>query len=257
MLRRLWAGSRAPAHNLTSSLCRSPQQFLFRQVHFSPRSRILRHGPQNNHHHHHQWGKSSRQLHARIYGSVYTSIGFLVLNEALDWEVRRNLGIETVQNITLEADSARKWRKFYETGESLLAAYSGAEVEHHEGAIRFREEAGWGDELETRVLTAPDPEVEGGTLVLCLSVLRDPEEEIYFSEHGNRLTDATMTVLPEVEAFARALPASPKVRGAMILLQQDGDWKSLYYDGTRWINIVYLEWQTAESMGLPSAHEVE
>jgi hypothetical protein len=177
------------------------------------------------------------------------SIGFLVLNEGLDWDTRRSMGVDTVQWITLESDTQRKWDKFYETGESLLAAYSEAEeVEYHTVCVRFDKT------LEARILTAPDPEVEGGTLILCLGTLRDPAEdedqETYFSEHGNRLTDATEAMLPEIEALARSLPASPKVRGAMLLLSQDGDWKSLYWDGRRWINIIFLEWQTAESMGL-------
>jgi hypothetical protein len=176
-----------------------------------------------------------------------------VLNEALDWETRCALAVDMVQSITLEDDVEERSRKFYATGESLLVAYSGAEIEHHEGAIRLRADDGWGDNLETRILTAPDPDFEGGTLVLGLATLRDPGKETYFAVHGNRITDATESVLSEMEVFASTLPASPRVRGALLLLDQNGDWKCVYWDGKRWINIVYLEWQTAGSMGLPPA----
>ncbi|KAI3325446.1 hypothetical protein HD806DRAFT_490319 [Xylariaceae sp. AK1471] len=257
MLRLLRVGSRNPAHDLTSRLCRWPrsQQSITGQLHFSSRPGIPRHGPRTNNHD--QNGKGPRQLHAHIFCSIYTSIGFLVLNEALDWDTRRALAVDTVQSITLEMDTEQRWRKFYETGESLLAAYSGAEVEHHEGAIRLRADDGWGDEIETRILTAPDPDVEGGILVLSLTTLRDPEEETYLPINGNRLTDATEAVLPEIEAFASRLPNSPRVRGAILLLEQNRDWKCVYWDGKRWINIVYLEWQTAESMNLPSENDFE
>ncbi|TGJ84568.1 hypothetical protein E0Z10_g4183 [Xylaria hypoxylon] len=248
MLRQLGVGCRNPAHSLTSRLFRSPQlpSSLSWQQRLFSQSKIPRHGPRTNHYR--QNGNGTRQLQARIYGSIYTSIGFLVLNEALDWDVRRAMGVETVENIALEKDANEMWRKFEETGQSLLAAYTGADVEYHEDAIRVPSDV---DSVEAKVFTAPDPDVEGGIMLLCLAELKDPEGDTYFASNGNRLTDVTDSLAPKVEAFASSLEASPKVRGVMLLLQQDGDWKSLYWDGKRWLNVVYLEWQTAESMGLP------
>ncbi|KAI0537461.1 hypothetical protein GGR58DRAFT_471662 [Xylaria digitata] len=254
MLRQLGLGCRNPAQSLTSRLFRSSQQSsLPRQRHFFSQSRIPRRASRANHHRQHgnsrQRGNSRRQLHARIYGSIYTSIGFLVLNDALDWDARRALAVETVQYITMEREVKEKWRKFYETGQSLLAAYSGNDVEYLKDAIRVPSDL---DYLEVKIFRASDPDVEGGTMLLCLAALEDPEGDTYIPANGNRLTDATDALVPEIEALASTLPASPRVRGVMVLLQQDGDWKSLYWDGKRWINVVYLEWQTAESMGLPS-----
>ncbi|KAF2966249.1 hypothetical protein GQX73_g7343 [Xylaria multiplex] len=180
------------------------------------------------------------------------TLGFLVLNEALDWETRRKMGVDRVQYITMEREVKEKWRKFYETGQSLLAAYSGSDIEELEDAIRIPSDL---DCLEVKIFRTPDPDVEGGTLLLCLAAIGDPEGDTYIPAYGNRLTDTADALLPGIEALASTLPASPRVRSVMVLLEQDGDWKSLYWDGKRWINVVYLEWQTAESLGLPSHDE--
>ncbi|KAI1323363.1 hypothetical protein F5Y16DRAFT_348270 [Xylariaceae sp. FL0255] len=268
MLRRLWTGSRAPAHSFTSGLSKGPQSALPRRpLHTFTRPRIPPHGERRNYHHHHQHqqnGHKGPQVLQKtgIYCSVYTSIGYLVLNEDLDWHERLDLAIDKVQDVTLEPDFEKKWTKFIDLGHSLLDKFSGAEIEEHQGEIRLRDDSGWGgsnDQLRTRLYTAPDPDVEGGVLVLCLGILKDLDDtETYLSGGGgNRLTDCTEAIIPEMEYFARRLPESPRVRGAMIVLQEDGDWKSLYWDGKRWINIVYLEWQTAESMGLVRVKDEE
>lgn len=217
MLRQLLAWCRNPPHSLTSSLMRSSQsqRSLSWQRHFFSRSGIPRHGPRTNQYRHN--GNRKRQLHASLHTTIYVSITALILNEELDWAERRSLAIETIQNITGEEDLREKWRKFYETGVSLLAAYSGADLEYHEGAIRVP--AGLGC-FETRLFTTPDPEVEGGTLVLCLAAVRGAGGDTYFAENGNRLTDITVAIVPDVEVFASSLEASPRVRGAMVLLDR-------------------------------------
>ncbi|CAJ2508988.1 Uu.00g140140.m01.CDS01 [Anthostomella pinea] len=246
MLRRLWAGSRVPARSLSSN--------IGRQLHSPPtgRSRISqheipRHGPRTHTNH-----RPSKLLQAGIYGSIYTSIGFLVLNEALDWPTRKAIGVETVQSITLEEDEEIKCARFWETGQSLFEAYTGCEEVEHHGPVRLLgdPDQGWlhDDVLQTRTMTAPDPEKPGGTIFLFLGVLLDPED-VYITEYGNRLTDATEAILPALEEFARERKVG---RGVFVLLENggEGNWKSVYFDGTRWINVVYLEWQTAESLGL-------
>ncbi|RWA11540.1 hypothetical protein EKO27_g3581 [Xylaria grammica] len=253
MLRQLGVGCRNPAHSLASRLFRSPrpQSRLSWQRHFFSQSRIPRQaprsGPQTNYHR--QNGNGARQLHAGIYASVCVSIGFLVLNDTLDFKVRRRIGIEVVQSVTGQKDVKERWIKFYETGHWLLTAYCGGHVEYHEDAIRAPDDCGL---VNVTIFSSRDPDVEGGTVVLCLVALRNQEGDTYFPTNGNRLTDVTESLIPKVEAFASGLEASPKVRGAMVLLEEDGDWKSLYWDGMRWINVVYLEWQTAESMGFLS-----
>ncbi|GAP88575.2 hypothetical protein SAMD00023353_7000500 [Rosellinia necatrix] len=171
-----------------------------------------------------------------------------MLNEALDWDQRMSTAIETVERITHEKNVRRMWSIFYETGQALLATYSGAEVVYHHDAVRVPSKGGWAGELEIKMFTSPDPEVEGGVLVLCLATLGD-QMDTYVTVDTNQLTDATEAIIPGVEEFASTLQGSPKVRGAILILQDNGNWKNVYWDGRRWINIIYLEWQTAESMG--------
>ncbi|KAI0870181.1 hypothetical protein GGS24DRAFT_493191 [Hypoxylon argillaceum] len=249
MLRQLWAAYRNPARSLSASFLRSPrpqptspwQRYLF------SRSGISRQGPRISHHG--QNTKGPRPLQARVYATIFVSIGFLVLDEELDWQMRCMIARDVVQHITLAPDTDCRQARFWKMGKMLLAEYSGSEVEHHEDVCHIPADAVWASDLGTRVLTAPDPEVEGGTLVLCLASLRGLDNEFYLPATNNRLYDVASTLIPQIEAFARGLDASPRVRGAM-LLEEKGAWISLYWDGTRWINVIYLEWQTAESIGL-------
>ncbi|KAI1340713.1 hypothetical protein F5Y15DRAFT_49447 [Xylariaceae sp. FL0016] len=267
MLPRIWAGSRAQFRDLTR-VCLSPTSHplagLARQT-IIPSARlkttaaakvaIKSKGSRHQGSSHQSNQQRPRQLEAKVYGTIYVSIGFLVLNEALDWHARRDLGIRTVQDITLERDDTQKWQKYHSTSLEVFGAYVGG-VEHvvAHGTLHLPPSAGWDDALETRLYSALDPEssVAEERIVLCVGALRaDETEDVYVSEHGNRLTDATEDLLAPYEAFARSLGAR---RGGLLLLQEDGDWKSMYWDGLRWINIIYLEWQTAESMMLPCAH---
>lgn len=168
----------------------------------------------------------------------------MVCNEELDWKTRSLVAIGAVQNIMSEPDVIGKWSKFYETCELILGAYSGGEVEYHEGAVRIPAGVSWAaSDRQIRIMTAPDPEVEGGTLLLCLVALDESKEDVYIASHGDSdlYTDVALDMIPEVEAFARRLPLSPKVRGGMVVLDPAGSWKSLYWDGRRWINLVYLD----------------
>ncbi|KAI1111176.1 hypothetical protein F5Y14DRAFT_454330 [Nemania sp. NC0429] len=188
-------------------------------------------------------GKSPRRLHAGIYGMILVPIEYMVLDETLDMEARRHKALITINAIEEEKNVAARWRKFYETGEAVLAAFSGAEVESHEGAVRVPAGSSWAVNADrVRVLTTPDPDVEGGTFLVCL-VLMGKTKDVYIATHvdSNPTTDIALDMIPGVEAFARSLPESPKVRGAMVVLQDPiGDFKSLYWDGKRWINIVFI-----------------
>lgn len=176
------------------------------------------------------------------------SIVMLVTDESIDYQTRQDLAFATVYNIMHEPDHKTKIARYWATGQFMLASYSGSEIQVH-GKLRPDPASGWtDDELEAVVLTAPDPDWPDGTLVFCQAVLHDPDPDaVYIAEHGNRATDAAEALLAQVEEFAR--DHGGPVRGGLLLMQPNGDWKSLYWDSKRWINVVYLEWQTAASMG--------
>ncbi|KAI0179873.1 hypothetical protein GGR52DRAFT_216180 [Hypoxylon sp. FL1284] len=202
-----------------------------------------------------------RRAHARtlraaasgIYGTIFMSIVMLVADESMSYQSRQALALSSVYDIMQERDPDEKIRRYWATGRAALEAYAAAGGPDDVvvcGAVRPDPRAGWADdEIDAVVMTAPDPEWPGGTLVFCQAVLFDMEPDaIYVAEHGNRATDAAEALLVTVEEFARDLGGP--VRGGLLIMQPSGDWKSLYFDGKRWINVVYLEWQTAASMGL-------
>ncbi|KAI1421225.1 hypothetical protein F5Y12DRAFT_39749 [Xylaria sp. FL1777] len=242
MLRQLWAWCRNPRYSLTSSLTRSshPQPGLAWQRHFFSPSGIARRAPRF--HQYHQNGSRSRQLRAHIHTSIYMSITALVLNDAMDIDFGRAMCIRLILKIADEKDPDQKWRIFCETIQQLLSRFSDSQLECHEGAIRVP------SFLETRLLTAPDPEVEGGTLVVFLGMVKDAGNDPYLIDNGRWITNVALTILPEIEAFASGLESSPKVRGVALLLEPDGSWKSLYWDGKRWMNVLFLEWQDSETL---------
>ncbi|KAI1773234.1 hypothetical protein F4818DRAFT_121283 [Hypoxylon cercidicola] len=210
-----------------------------RQSFFSHHVAIPRGGPR---------ARPSRVLRASqsgIYGTVFMSIVMLVTDASMDYGARQDLAFSIVHSIMHERDPEVQLLTYWATGQWMLAGYAGADVEVH-GRLRA---PGWADdELEAVVMTAPDPEWRGGTLVVCQAVLFDPDpDDVYVAEHGNRATDAAEALLVKVEEFARG--HGGPVRGGILLMQPNGDWKSVYFDGKRWINVVYLEWQTAASMG--------
>lgn len=194
-------------------------------------------------------------LRAHIYGTLFLSIALLVPDESLTWDARCELGIKTVQDIVRQDTYAQKKHEFIMTGAALLALYSGGgadDVQVHEAPLAVTAASQMEGQLQNLVLTAPDPEVEGGTLVLCQSVFVDDHEpDFYVSTHGSMNNDAAEALIPPFEEFARKLQAAGggPVRGAMLVLQASGDWKCIYWDGKRWFNLIFLEWQTAESMG--------
>ncbi|KAJ8126437.1 hypothetical protein O1611_g7199 [Lasiodiplodia mahajangana] len=79
----------------------------------------------------------------------------------------------------------------------------------HDDKICIPASAGWGRDLQVAVLTAPDPEVEGGIIVLSIAVILDAAGT-YIPQHGSRIIDAALTIIPEVEAFASGLAESPR-----------------------------------------------
>ncbi|OTB02059.1 hypothetical protein M426DRAFT_25070 [Hypoxylon sp. CI-4A] len=177
------------------------------------------------------------------------SIAMLVTDTSIDYRERQEIALKTVYDIILEADEATKVQRYWDTGLSLLHKYSAAEIQDH-GSLSPDPELGWReDELETRLMTTPDPDYPRSTFVFCQAVLYDhePDDSVYVAQHGNRATDATEALLPAFEAFVERCDGP--VRGVILLMQPNGDWKSVYFDGKRWINVVYLEWQTPATLG--------
>ncbi|KAI0429906.1 hypothetical protein F5Y09DRAFT_309101 [Xylaria sp. FL1042] len=220
-----------------------PQPSLAWQRHFFSRSGIPRHGPRTNQYR--QYGSRPRQLSAGVQCTIWTSLASLALSEDIDWEEFRFQTLAIIHSITREEDEGERWRKLCAVSGSALASFSETELEHfgrHTAPIQVPYD------VVTGIMTAPDPEVEGGTLVVCIGMVVRTKEGLYLTEHGDRLTDLSQDIMPKIEAFARNLEGSPKVRGCLVLLDQDGGWKSLYWDGRRWINIIFVECQTAESM---------
>ncbi|KAI1848614.1 hypothetical protein JX266_005473 [Neoarthrinium moseri] len=190
--------------------------------------------------------KNSSVLYANIYGSIYLSIALLVTDDSLDWLTRRHAGVEAVQEITLAKDFATKTKNFWALGPALLHAYSGKDVEHHEG-LQPTEESGMVDELEVRLMTVPDPDDSDTTLFLCQATFKsEAEPEFYVATRSNRMEDAAYSLMPSVDKVNQQHLAA---RGLLLLLYPDGSFHCLYYDGRRWLNLLFLEWQTAESMG--------
>ncbi|KAK8135641.1 hypothetical protein PG984_003581 [Apiospora sp. TS-2023a] len=237
-------------HRLFSGNAALQQQ----KLHIRPPQGIPRQCP-SQHRSRHGASPKPTVLRAHIYGTLFLSIALLVPDESLTWDARCELGIKTVQDIVRPATYAEKKHEFMMTGAALLALYSGGQaddVQVHEQPLVATAESQMEGQLQNLVLTAPDPEVKGGTLVLCQSVfLDDHEPEFYVSTYGSMNNDAAEALIPPFEDFARKLQAAGggPVRGAMLLLQASGDWKCIYWDGKRWFNLIFLEWQTAESMG--------
>ncbi|KAI1258690.1 hypothetical protein F5Y18DRAFT_339049 [Xylariaceae sp. FL1019] len=255
MLRRLrvWSCTRTPS--LVSNIRRTSQSISSRQQLFSSRPNIPRPRPRNSRHNNgsgHNGHNGSYQLQSSIYASVYTTIGFIVANETLDMADRQEIGLRFVESIVLDPDETRRYQTFFAQGRELLGGFSGTEATDH---VFHTSETGWNPaELDVRLHSTPDPEVEGGRLFFCLASIKDLEaSQLYIDELDipSQLRDAAYAIFPVIGTFIEGLPNSPRVRGALCILQ-DKQWISLYWDGKRWINFVFLEWQTAESMGLPS-----
>ncbi|KAI0160200.1 hypothetical protein GGR57DRAFT_409773 [Xylariaceae sp. FL1272] len=255
MLRRLrvWSRTRTPSLTLISHIHRTPPFISPKQKFFSSRPNIPHPHPQNSRHNNNGSSHdSSYQLQSSIYASVYTTIAFIVANETLDIAERQDIGLKFVESIVLDPDETRRYHTFFSQGRELLAGFSGTEATDHDFRIS---ETGWNpDELDVRLHSTPDPEVDGGRLFFCLAAIKDLEASRLSIEQLDipfRLRDAAYAIFPVIDTFMDGLPNSPRVRGALCILQ-DKQWMSLYWDGRRWINFVFLEWQTAESMGLPS-----
>ncbi|KAI0104665.1 hypothetical protein GGR51DRAFT_521676 [Nemania sp. FL0031] len=241
-LRARWAGLRGPVYSLAPVLRRFPRPHVIEKWRFS-QSRILRYCA--GAHDSRRWGlKGPVQLQARIYGTVFMSIGLLVLNEELDWKTRVSQAVRVVHDITSKENASDKFRKCFFTWAELLAAYSGEVLGLYSCPIL--DGSGWGSELQLDILTTSDPEVEGGALVLGVAFVWD--WALHNHPENGGLDDAVLTLIPEVEKVANSLPESPKVRGGLVILEHTGEWKSFYWDGKRWIKILFLEWQSPESI---------
>lgn len=164
--------------------------------------------------------------------------------DELNWAERRTVGIDTVQHITGEEDSEEMRRKFYELGPMILQAFTNADVQETVYVYDPRDPPSF----DCKIYSSADPDVEGGTLVLYLVALNSNADDTHVLEYGNRVTDIASGLIPHCENLAKTLSESSRVRGAMVLLEEDGSWKSMYWDGKRWLNVVFLEWQTPESL---------
>ncbi|KAI1296977.1 hypothetical protein F5Y03DRAFT_291997 [Xylaria venustula] len=253
MLRQFLGGCRSPPRILTSSLIRQsqPQPRFLLQRNFFSRSGIPRHGPRTNQHG--QNGNRPRYLYAHIHCTIYLSVMSIYLTEAEDWWKWRRMAIHMMIETLAEEDVTQKWKNLWALSHWLLQRFSGIEhIDYHH--INFREN-GWGipNSIEARLMTAPDPDVEGGTLMLFVGMEMDAQQETYVVENGDPPMPHLGLIAPAMETFAREeLETWPRVRGAIVLVEHDG-WTCVYWDGKRWINVNFLEWQTRESM----AHIIE
>ncbi|ORY58724.1 uncharacterized protein BCR38DRAFT_446388, partial [Pseudomassariella vexata] len=184
-----------------------------------------------------------------LFGAIYVSIGLLVVSEPdLDFQGRQQLGVDIVQSLTQEKDQETRHQRFWEIGPVILESHSGFPVTQH-GALPLDSKSEWRNQIETQVFSAPDPDDREKNFVVCQVYFKEPQDlEFYVSVYGNLLTDVTEDIIPTYENTAKALNVN---RGVLLLLAPNGDWKSIYYDGKRYVSVVFLEWQTAESMGLP------
>ncbi|KAH8664514.1 hypothetical protein BX600DRAFT_464580, partial [Xylariales sp. PMI_506] len=269
MFRRLWQGCRSP--QLTSRLRYNtagdvrlkgvgPSRLL------PPTRSWIRYGDGARKDH-----RRPAMLLAGIYGPIFLSIALLVTDETLDWPTRSQIGMQVVQSVVGQPDHESKTHNFWSLGPALLKEYVGStgEIEYHNHygtsdqdgagdvvgnnhyrALRPTEESGMEDQLDVRLMTAPDPDHPGGTVVLCQVAVATAEEEPedYVALHGGWAEDVAYSLFPAFERFAGSLPGP--ARGVMLVLYPQGNWYCLYWDGKRWLNLLFLEWQTAASMGL-------
>ncbi|KAI0404693.1 hypothetical protein F4802DRAFT_565955 [Xylaria palmicola] len=243
MLRQLWSGGRNPARTLANgrhlgSFCRPSQlrQSPSCQRHFLSRANIRPPSPQTNNYR--QDGEGPPLLHGGIHGTVILSLCFFLLNykpEYYDSHIIQ--GENYVYNIARERDPEKRTKKLYEVGDYLLSALG--EVENHGRPFSVPEEG----DVDFRVLTAPNPRVKGGKTLLCLVPLRSLGDQTRLDASGNRFKDVSEAMIPKIEAFAGRWPGS---RGAMLILDETGDWMTLLWDGKKWLNIAFLEWQSED-----------
>ncbi|KAI0127583.1 hypothetical protein BJ170DRAFT_683418 [Xylariales sp. AK1849] len=192
-----------------------------------------------------------RQTHKTLRAGVlrsafFMSAALLLFDPNLDWNARRQTAIDLVQSVTMEEDIDVKLKNYWEIGPWLLEHYCEKPVTQH-GSLPLGPDSEWRDQIETRVFSAPDPDDPEKTFVVCQVCFKDRNEpEFYVSIHGNLLTDVTEDILPAFEEVGKAQGIN---RGAILVLSPSDEWKSVYFDGNRYISVGFLEWQTAELMG--------
>lgn len=124
------------------------------------------------------------------------------------------------------------------TGQSLLAAYSGGDVESRtDPPILYALDCA----ITHEIFTTPDPEVEGGMLVACLAV-EAGSWDMKPAFDSYRFSATKKVLMNEVERVASTLDSAPRVRGAIAILQPDYSLSCLYWDGKQWINAVFYDW---------------
>ncbi|KAI0845406.1 hypothetical protein F5Y00DRAFT_246480 [Daldinia vernicosa] len=227
MFRRLWTGLRSPATTNVSKIWPRPQS---RTSFFTSRTAYRQHGSGTRR-------SQPKVLHAGVYGIIAMDIALLVTDESMSLKERSDLAIRTIDHITDAPDDATKLRRFWETGQSLLEKYSGAAVEHH-GHLRLDQFGD--DQLEARLMVAPDPDVPGGSFILCQAALFE-ELRPYENRAGQALLSAT-------EAFAQHRDGL--ARGVLLMIDMTcGDCATLYFDGKRWFNIAFFQFVSPQDLG--------
>ncbi|KAJ3554590.1 hypothetical protein NPX13_g10575 [Xylaria arbuscula] len=178
-----------------------------------------------------------------IHCTIYLSIAAVTIWGDMDWRLARMAGIDCVQHVTGQETWDDMKREFFRMGRVLLAELAvGTEITE---IVCTPEDPHF---FDCKVYSVPDKEVEGGTFMLYLVALNEETDETHVIEHGNRVTDVATSLIPQFEAMAKTCNEKSRLRGAMVLLEEDGSWKSLYWDGIRWVNLVFFEWQTPDSL---------
>ncbi|KAI1478656.1 hypothetical protein F4774DRAFT_384660 [Daldinia eschscholtzii] len=169
----------------------------------------------------------------------------MVTDTSLSFEERRELGIQTMYYITLEPDRDTRFWRFWKMGRFLLEKYSGAALENC-GQLQLDQ---WtDDEFEAWMTAAPDPDVPGGSFVLCqVAIYRETPATADGDDPSDRYSVITQGLLSAFEAFVRRRGGS--VRGAMLFLDPNGHYLGCYFDGKRWISIHFFEFQKPQDVG--------
>ncbi|KAI1641572.1 uncharacterized protein F4817DRAFT_355360 [Daldinia loculata] len=233
MFRRLWPGLRSPATTNISRRWPRPQSHT---SFFTSRTAYRQYGSRNRQ-------PLSKILHAEIYGTIVIAIGLLVTDTSLSLEKRSELAMQTINHVSNAPDAATRLQRYWDTGRSLLERYSGAALEYdaHLRLDQWRD-----DELEARLMVTPDPDVPGGSFILCQVVLF---EEVPSQENrieNQRIHDLMHDLLSGTEAFAQY--RGGLARGVLLFMDMDGRWLNIYFDGKRWFNIAYWPFKMAQDL---------
>ncbi|KAI0023421.1 hypothetical protein F4780DRAFT_80293 [Xylariomycetidae sp. FL0641] len=270
MLRRLWAGLRAPARNLPSSTVRTRPLSVRYTTDFrsnrGPWNSSWQHG--QPHRQHHGPGKTPprRHLLARfevpIYGAMFMGLGFLVNNPRLDPDERWVIAWEFVDWVIGPEDADVRRERFFAAGKHLMEEYAWSYVEHDPSGegLKLRNDSNrpqlvrdhgpvWfppdspfrPDEIQTRLLTVPDPDrPQYGAVVLLQAHFVAPFiDEVPEEAAADHLILAA-AMLSEVFEKVVSHRNCREIRGALAVADPQGSMLTYYFDGWRWYSISFF-----------------